>query len=261
MTLFNALHQTARLLEDVHESLATGGTTSTLVDTTLNFNDSWWTGGTLFIHTGALAGRTIKVTGYNNTTKTVSFAAQTSAIVAGVRYSLARAHFDRQLLVDAINAALGELGTVTQINTALLVTADTTDYTLPAGVANLVRVDTTADLVAPITWSNSHFWREDAGSLRFDNGKAPTEVGAAIRVFYNLPHAEVSADADVIALAINPARLAWSAAYYAVLQRSKVVSNDERLKDFLKMAAGNKAALEIQYPVVKMQPTPKLATY
>lgn len=253
MILFDALLETAKQLEEVQSGKATGGTAATLIDAWLTSPANWWKGGTLWVHSGAMAGRTLVILGYDAITQTVSFAEQPGvAIAAGDLYTLARAHYSRAALVQAINTALTEMGNISQSDQTLTVVQDQEEYALPAGVGNLMQVETTTQTAAPFTWSPSYFWREVGRNLIFDQQMAPTAVGAPIRLYYNLPHTEVEADGDLISFLVHPARLAWAAAYYAAVQRSRIVTNDERMKEFLQTALGMKGVMETKFPLRNM---------
>ncbi len=86
-----------------------------------------------------------------------------ATVAAGDQYALARAHYKRAALIDAVNQALRDAGTLTQIDQTLTVVDGQTEYALPADVGNLVSVLTTSGTSAPYTWTLSYNWMEVTG--------------------------------------------------------------------------------------------------
>jgi hypothetical protein len=74
--LFDILLRVAReLTPDVYESIATGGSATTLVDATANIeDDDWWIGGTLFYKSGILENYTATITDFTKSSGTFAFA-------------------------------------------------------------------------------------------------------------------------------------------------------------------------------------------
>lgn len=247
MNLSEVLLLTADLLGLVHRSTATGGTNGSVIDSALNERTNWFADGTIFFLSGDLAGKTAVITGNNGTT--ITFPAQSSAVKAGDLYAASRGVYNRAQLVSAINLALQDVGQVTQYNQSLTQVDGQSSYTLPAGISNLVRVDIAQNATEPYEWKRSHYWEEIGGALEFDRGKAPTNTGAPLRLWYNAPHEPVNQDSDPISPVIAPMRLAWTAALYAATDRAKLESNDERLGDFIKMAQTESSIMAVRYPI------------
>lgn len=262
MLLGTAILRTAQLVGRSYAGRATSGSTTTLLDTNQkSTSEGFFNGGVICIQSGTNANRTRTITAYENADRKFTFDALTGAIAAGVQYTAIRTNYTLDELIAAINLALGDIGPMTQHNDTLLVTADTEEYTLPAGVFNVVRVEVGEDDAAPYSWVRHHYWQEQAGSLIFPAGREPTDTAMPIRVWYNAPHATVSADTDVIA-EINPLRLAWASAYYAYFMRSKQVGTDDKeLRDLIQAAGAQMNLMAAKYPIRSMQKDARLSIW
>lgn len=248
MNLSDALLDAVDAAAQVYRGTATGGSTTTLADSLLGIpNNDVFNGGALFFLSGANAGVCATITDFVGATGTFSFATL-QAVGAGVGYAATRV--SRSRLVMAVQTALDEYRNIQMVNTALLVTADTEQYTLPAGVSNLFRVEIARNTAQPYGWSKSGYWRERDGVLMFLSGKQPTDAGKTIRLWYNAPHPAVSSDTDPIDEVVSPYRLKWTAAYHLLLSLMHVERNNK--EDFEKLLAlvqnkMNEAA--VRYPI------------
>lgn len=257
MILGTAIYEVGKRAGEVFEGTATGGGATTLIDTAqVSTVDDFYNGGTMcFLSGTGLTGTTRTITDYADTTRTFTFATGT-AVAAGVRYAAIRPSLNRGAIVAAINAALAEMGSVTQINDTLAVVADTEQYSLPAGVSNVARVMVATSTAAPYGWETNYYWHESGGALIFEPGAEPTEAGYLIRLYYNAPHAEVTADADVISETIRPVRLEWTAAAHALAQTFRSGRNEGANKDALALAQQKAAEMAARFPVRPMVRTP-----
>lgn len=255
MKTFYALLDLARLVGEKFAGTATGGSTTQLVDTNLKSTaDGFFNNGTLFIASGTNnLETTIPVTAYTNSSRTFTFAALGSAINAGQRYEVTRLQYQRADLLEAVNQALQEIGTVTQKNDTLMSIASTEEYTLPTGVVNVVRVEVAANSSAPYGWAANSRWIERGGSLIFDTGKSPSTASRMIRLWYNATPAPVLNDSDVISDYVPRERLAWTAAYYATLGRTLQVGKDDpNLKNMAALFAARLQEMAVRYPIRNM---------
>jgi hypothetical protein len=71
----------------VHSGTATGGTTTTLVDTTEDWEDDQWNGYTVWVRSGTAAGVTKEITATDGTAESITFSA-TTAPVSGDTYEI-----------------------------------------------------------------------------------------------------------------------------------------------------------------------------
>jgi hypothetical protein len=222
-TLFSATLDLAKILGNVIESVTSGaGTTTTLVDT--NFPrtappDDAYNYGTLWFITGDLAGKTAVVTDWTQSSKTFTFATQTAAPGASKRYAFLDKDYPRDVLRQAVNMALQTIGGVPDIYTlsTFVTVANQEDYTLPAGVYNVKKVEIATSDTAPYYYQKHYHWTEVDGVIRFKNGYAPTTAGDLIRLTYIVPPEELDDDADPISDYVHPDRLKWTAAVHALL--------------------------------------------
>lgn len=204
-TVFDMALKVVKEAQDVIEGTATGGSETTLLDSVLlaaQPND-YFNGGSLWIKSGAQAGKVFAVTDFATTTGTVTFAAVAGAIAAGVRYAIARNAYPWEQIVSAIGRAL-EGAYVTGMNSALTGDGESLEFTLPAGAYDVLKVELEDTAVTSgMTRSVSHHWKEtSAGTLRFDYGYAPYD-GDTIHVSYRAQHAELTDYASAISNEID----------------------------------------------------------
>jgi hypothetical protein len=211
-TLLDISLKITKEVQDVIEGTATGGSTTTLVDTALGtLPNDHFNNGRLWIKSGTHADKIFQVTDFTTSTGTVTFAAVTGAIAAGVRYAIARNAYPWDQVVSAIQRAL-ESTWVTGIDSTLEGDGQTLEFTLPTGVYDIKRVEF-SDPAQPHTGvRNSTHWKETStGKLRFDYGYAPID-GYTIHVHYRDQHAELTDYTVVISNEINIEWLKWAAA-------------------------------------------------
>lgn len=208
-TLADLTLSLARKITDVIEGTATGGSTTTLIDTSqlTSFADDYFIAGTVWFLSTTLSGVTATISDSVQSTGTLTFATQ-SATASGVRYALANEKFRRSYLRQFINSALRDIR-FPKVDDTLTIVLGTTEYVLPTGVDEVLEISRKA---YSGTYARQYNWRQIAGKLYFD--KAPD--GALLRLIHNGQHAELTADTDVITIAgLNQERLVWEAAVYA----------------------------------------------
>ena len=179
---------------DIRQSTATGGTTTTLVDTVglIQPNDHWL-GGTLWILSGGYAGTVKKITDSALSGNSITFSALTSAISAGIDYVVLGPDVTYANLVMAINQALREI-TVEHVDKTLVGVNGTYEYTLPTDVTRVVGVD----LYRSDTLYKSTHWSEtEEGKIKFDRGYSPCDDDA-IWLHYLETHGDLETDAEEV---------------------------------------------------------------
>ena len=261
-TLFQVLLDVARTCGVLVSGTATGGSTTTLIDTKRLEQDDYFNGGTLFFRSGTgLINTTATVTDYAQSPGKFTFAAQT-AVSSGVIYSASNQH--RDTLVQAINLALIHMGPYTAINTDVTLVKNTLEYALPTGISNVVRVeapiifDTANQLLA---YNKQYHWEEDSGVLRL---KYPIsgEYDEPLRIYYNTYHSEVVDDDDEISPLFNRQRLMWSAAYFFEYERMQYTGNADQKETLLMQTASMREMQMAQtYPVKSIPRDPILEIY
>ena len=199
-TVFDITLQVAKEVTDVIEGAATGGSTTTLVDTALLASQpaDFFNNGKLWIKSGTHADKVFTVTDFT-AGGTVTFALVTGAIVAGVRYAIIRNTYPFDQIMSAIQRALDSTFTIDSDGT-LSGDGTTLVFTLPAGVSNVIRVEM-QDSSGRRNTSN-HVRELHNGTLRFDYGFAPND-GDVLVVYYKTPHPELVDYSTVIKDEIN----------------------------------------------------------
>ena len=147
-TLFNAVLDLANELAILRRSTATGGSTTTIIDTKRTESDDAFNGGSAFIITdagGASAapeGEWARVSDWVNSTTTATIGTLTAAVASGDTYALATGDFPLDVLISAINKEVGKIKVVRYDRTSLDIISGQSEYTLPAGIRqdNLLNV-------------------------------------------------------------------------------------------------------------------------
>jgi len=147
-TMFDATLQLADRLKVLRTSTATGGSTTTLIDTKRTESDDAFNGGTIWLITdagGASAapeGQWARVSDWVNSTTTATMAAMTVAPASGDTYGIAAGGFPLDMLIGGINDELVKHRVVRYDRTSLDVVSGQSEYTLPAGIRqdNLLNV-------------------------------------------------------------------------------------------------------------------------
>ena len=253
MKLFLAQLGVARVVGEVYGVVSTGGSGTTLIATNQpSVTDDFFNSGTMFFRSGANLEKTSIITDYANTGR-VFTVSPPAAVVGGVLYTACRLQYTRGDLVAAVNQALTECGLMTMTDESLLVQDASEEYTLPAGVRNVVKVQVALANAAPYKWKDYHYWAEHQGNLTFHPDAFPSGTGYKLRIYYNAPHPAVDLDADTINDYIWPERVIWTAAYYALYARHrKVGGDDKQLKDQVATAAARMGEMAARFPTRTM---------
>lgn len=184
-TLIEASLAVAHQCADVYHGVSTGGTAASLVDNKLNFRKGKFDNGVIWILSGDNAGQWGDVISYSSGTFTLgtTFA---HAIVAGVQYAVVpdAGPMNRSVLSQVVNDACRMAGMVyTHDDTVTIVTSQE-EYTLPAGVSDVRRVEEATSSVAPFAWEINPYWHENGGILIFHPDHVPENPGNKMRIWY-----------------------------------------------------------------------------
>lgn len=254
-TLFDVMLETARLSGILRSGSGTyGGVDGTtgykyFTDTTRLEKEEFFTGGTLFFKTSKLFAKILK---FEQTTGKISFLTST-AITADEPYSVTNT--DPYALIEAVNSALTHMGTYTKVDETLSSDTTSTEYTLPSGVSNLVRVEYSVD----DSFSPQLSWREIDGKLYT---YTPFKEAGTIRLYYNTLHPYVEDADDVISDAYNYNRLAWTAAYMFQFHRLQLTGNySEKESSMLSLAQREAEKLARAFPVHHLERDPILGRF
>jgi len=254
-TLFDVMLETARLSGILRSGSGTyGGVDGTtgykyITDTTRLEKEEYFTGGTIFFKTSKLFAKVLK---FDQTTGKISFLAST-AITADEPYSVTNT--DPYALIEAVNSALTHMGTYTKVDETLSSDTTSTEYTLPSGVSNLVRVEYSVD----DSYSPQLSWREIEGKLYT---YTPFKTAGTIRLYYNTLHPYVEDADDVISDAYNYNRLAWTAVYMFQFQRLQLTGNySEKETSLMSLAQREAEKLARAFPVHHLERDPILGRF
>jgi hypothetical protein len=146
--LFDLTYQLAVSLGVVNEGTATGGSTTTLIDTVeLTQADDFWNLGTVWVTYDAAGagaapqGEYSVVSDFTASSDTATLRSTlTAAIAAGDRYAIGRPRYPLSLLTSKINEVLRQIPIQKDDITTVTIAADQTEYSLPADVWDLKEV-------------------------------------------------------------------------------------------------------------------------
>jgi len=194
-TLAEVTQLIAHTMMPVKDGVATGGSTTTLIDTALTKTLGLFNGGTIWVtQTSVTYSRLVSTYGSDNT---VTFTpALTAAIIAGIPYTVAPNNFSKDLLEQAVRNVLRKIY-VLKIDSTQTVT-EGADVTLPAGVSNVRQV-----FVAGV---RCYHWEEVVGKLKFDK----TSYTGALEIRYAALPTTPMSDSAVIDSAVDIEWLHWA---------------------------------------------------
>jgi hypothetical protein len=244
-TLFDATLALARILGIIYEGTATGGSATTLVDTTRAESADYFNQGTIWIRSGNNSGKSAVITDWALAGTTYTFPTLTLLCAAGDLYSACTGEWQRGELINCINMALQKIGRVAILDTSLAVVADQEAYDLPVGVSGLLRVEVAQD---GATYVIHQQWREENDDLMFDVGHAPGS--GSIRLTYAGAHLPLTTDGGVVSSQVSIEWLKWSAAVFAWRRRLQQSEGKESwILRMINEALAQEAAAAGKYPI------------
>jgi hypothetical protein len=216
-TLFDVLKKTYVDLGHMEISTATGGSTSTLIDTKLGekYGDGDTVGSTIFIirDAGGLGAapeaEVSYITDYVSSTNTFSVSPSYSAAVgAGDRFGIAKNIIDIETMKEITNDALQAFGTIQLTDTSITTVTEQTEYSLPVLLKH--RIDS-VQISTNSTTGNREFndiggWYQinsAAGSVGMLVFNESLPAGETLKIFYSAEHPKLNAMTDVIAEVIS----------------------------------------------------------
>lgn len=229
-TLFDLVYKTAvKLPGGVREGAATGGSTTTIVDTVglADLDDDYFNKGTAYIvqttDAGAPQGQYRQITDFVSSTKTVTVSPAFSATVGAADiYAVMTSRFPLHTIIQKINEVLTSLPAYPVTDIASLVTVENQrDYTLPAATRRDLRdvqVETGTSATA----------RKYVPVVNWDIIPATSSAGEILHLSYDLPagkilkleyaeyHPQMLDYNDALEEVIHPDRIIYEAAALCV---------------------------------------------
>lgn len=265
-TLFHLTYELARRLGLTTAGVATGGNTTTLIDTvSRNEPDDFWNGGTawlLYDAGGAAAApeadyRTIS--DFTNSSSTVAVSAawsSSSSAAAGDRYALATKLVPIGNLIELLNEALRDLGPIPTVDKATITTAAAqTEHSLPvAANLDLRRVwfqNETSD-ANDNQWTEIYNWwveRTATGTADLLHTEYQYTSGSLLMLEYMAHHATLNVTTDKLNESIPLERVIYPATlagFYYLRRRYKTGDYDADIERWERMVADVKANFPIK---------------
>lgn len=214
-------------------TLATGGSTSTAIDTKLadeledGNQDDIYNGGTLIViedaggANAAPEGELSRITDYVASTTTLTLSPAVTAIASGDRILIAGPEFPLYDMIEVVNDALRDIGDVPKYDTSITTADSQTEYTLPVAVkgAKIISVeiptttDTNDNQWKPVAWREGFSAAGSSGTLILPQ----LSSGYTVRIGYHTKHIRVSGYADYIDEYFHP-RLVDAAVFVHALK-------------------------------------------
>jgi hypothetical protein len=273
-TLFDLVYHTLNELGALVESIATGGSLTTIVDTLRLqsvFEDDHFNLGTALITRDAAGAGAApekefsRISDFVSSTGTITCAAFTVAPASGDRYALATRRFDLDMVIGKINNILREL-LVETIDTSLTTAASQLEYSLPTAVLDQsiqvwiqgVSTDTDAN-----EWWQCYDWQIEqaaAGTAKKLIFRTQPAYPYALRIHYWLPHAPLYAASDKLHESVDINRVVLDAALMLLKGREADTANsDPELRAVMARLEARKTA--IAWRNRHMRAGPKLASW
>lgn len=269
-TLFDITYQLARKLGIVNEGVATGGSTTTILDTVERTEaDDFWNGGTAWIlydaggAGAAPQGEYSYISDFANTGGIVTLRSTlTAAVASSDRYAVARERYPLGILIQKTNEAIQKLGAIEVTDISTITTAtQQTEYTLPANLLELreVYIQTNTGDTNDYRWSRIYDWKiekESTGSANTLILKQYTS-GYLIKLVYLGYHAALNTSSDKLDDSIHIDRVVSNAAVGCLMWRKmKVGESDSTINELLNYYQNEAAAMDAMHPINQ---TPKRA--
>mgnify|MGYP005847055227 FL=1 len=261
-TLFDVLHFVAMRLKPNKTTVVSNGnsgpTNSYCFLYELDEPANFYSGGTLLFLSGALAGKSVKIN-YQNGDGRIEFYPQTSAPNINDQVLVLHSKYPREDIIEAVNASLFEIGDVTLRDESLLTVAGQNEYTVPAGIRNIKRVQVKLN---DDIWSDAienWDWLEWENKLVFSDYYTFTQSNYPIRIWYNDRHPRVSNDNDRISDNVQLEVIGWETIRHVFMRIANIATNTSAdVKEFLVYVSQQAEIAKRKYPVRAMARDPKL---
>lgn len=271
-TLFDIAKRVSQELGDNHYGQATGGSTTTIIDT-LGLDgfpeDYFRYHGAFILEADAAAPEDefARVIDYVPSSKTLTVdTAFSAAVAAGDRYMLTSPRYSLDDIIWAINQALHHLGPIPQQDTTLTTAASQTEVTLPSGVRDVYEVwlqGRTND-ADDNEWEKQYGWRVDraaAGSQDTLIFPYQPDPNVTIKLVHMAEHADVHDASDAIANLIDPRALTAHAVMHLIRNRLRGSNDsDPKLRQQLEQVTEEYNQRMASNPIHKPHRSPQIFT-
>lgn len=223
LTLSKVMQRGWRELGLMIDITATGGSTTTVVDSNSQYttNDALLRGTVIVVRdaggaSAAPEGEFGKITDYAAGTTTWTMSALTTAVASGDKIGLARPTISLEQMVQAVNDALMQLGTIQLVDTSLTSAANQTEYALPVGLKISRLIDVQYKTVT--NDSDNNQYRSIMGQVDYVPA-APGSTGLLI-----LPQLAADRTIKIIYEGVHPTLTTYSSVISETIQEELIVA-------------------------------------
>ena len=206
--------------------IATGGSSTTLVDSGIGGSNDDWNLGTLLIveaDGAAPEGEFAEVTDYVSSGGTLTFSSSgidglSSAPASGDEYALISDDYTLDNLRGIINRGLVRMGDIPNEDESLTTAATTKEYTLPAATRQGIRRVYLSQVATANNegWKEMFNWRPEGTQLIF---RQQPETAKTIKIRYMGPHTRLAANSDTLNAYVPLNRAVAEAFYLATVAK------------------------------------------
>lgn len=217
--LSNLLQDAYRRLGQTYTFTATGGSTTTFIDTNLKekYQDDQLVDWTVFVtrDTGGVAPENeySRISAYLESTNTATIGTLTAGIASGDTLTIASNRFPLREMIEAANRALSGIGDIVLIDTSLTTAASQTEYAIPVALKREPPIK--VQLQGTTSDSNANEWIDlqpdeydivpaapgSTGLLVF---RAQPETGLNLKIWYKGVHPNLTVYSSVVSETIHP---------------------------------------------------------
>jgi len=270
-TLFDATYRVATALGITTESIATGGSATTLEDSVaLTQADDYWKGGTVWILRDSLEGGASpegkygKITAFATADDKATFATMTDSVASGDRYAIGKKRYPLEQLIRFVNDGLTDMGVIELTDiTSLDTAANKTEYTLPDAASYDLRE---VALQGKLNDANDFQWetispgRWDLQATAIGTGTLlilpQLPSGRDIKIVYVGEHPRLDDYGDEISESVHISRVVNAAVVKALIwRRQKIGMGDPTLLDQIQYFTSLMVRDELRYPI-RLPPRP-----
>jgi hypothetical protein len=218
-TLFDLVLDATKKVGVTRASIATGGTSATLIDSGLvnNSADGDYVDGTLFVITAVAASSSIdgqmrEITGYTAAAGTFAFSSLAASVTAGTLYAYTTPEFSYALMLELANDALRNIGNLVYTDRTMVSSAAQDVYSLSSAFkysppikveyqGNKASSNLRPEWIETTDWEYEPSAAGSAGALRF---KFAIPVGRDVRVWYEAQHPRLTGSTSCVDERIHP---------------------------------------------------------